>query len=185
MKKRGVSPVIATVLILLLTVAAVALLAGFVIPFVKKELPKSSECLNYRDYFNFQEVFTIQGQEYRYNCHQNGKYGISIKAVGTDDKLAENVAGFSLAFVENGSSERVDVLSGQDANSSEGGIRMLNSSTSKIAVPEQSGVNTYVYNSGKSFYSVEVYPKLKSGRICERGDAITFIDCGSNINLSI
>tara|TARA_Y100000310_G_C20591526_1_gene768308 strand:- start:22 stop:519 length:498 start_codon:yes stop_codon:yes gene_type:complete len=44
MNKKGVSTVIATVLLLLLTIASIAILIAFVIPFVKDNLAESGNC---------------------------------------------------------------------------------------------------------------------------------------------
>ena len=43
--KRGVSPVIATVLLLVLTLVAVSILSVFVIPFVKNSLSGGEDCV--------------------------------------------------------------------------------------------------------------------------------------------
>ena len=82
MDKRGVSPVIAEILLVMLTIAAIGIVAGFVIPFVQNTLTKSTECTNYNDYFKFQEVFNVGSDEFRYNCRDagDGLYGISVKA---------------------------------------------------------------------------------------------------------
>src|SRR3989344_8294511 len=43
--KRGVSGVIATILLILLSLVAIGILAGFVIPFVKENLDESTSCI--------------------------------------------------------------------------------------------------------------------------------------------
>jgi len=55
--KRGLSPVIAVLLLILITVAAVTLVATFLIPFVKDTLNDSTECVDYKSYFTFEENF--------------------------------------------------------------------------------------------------------------------------------
>ena len=49
--KRGVSEVVATVLIILLTVAAVVALISFIKPFVEGNLNDSTECLAFDNYY--------------------------------------------------------------------------------------------------------------------------------------
>src|SRR3989338_10748179 len=44
--RKGVSPVIATVLLLVLTLVAVSILSVFVIPFVKQSLEGGKECVS-------------------------------------------------------------------------------------------------------------------------------------------
>ena len=75
---KGMSGIVATVLLIMLTIVLGAFLAKFVIPFVKNNLSKSSECLDYRDHFSFQESFRIKTgsiyKDYNYNCKMLGKY---------------------------------------------------------------------------------------------------------------
>ena len=60
MFKRGVSPVIATVLLLVITVVIASIIFAFVIPFVNKSLGNSKACLNVLDGIEFPES--------RFNC---------------------------------------------------------------------------------------------------------------------
>ena len=92
-ERGGVSTVVATVLIVMLTIAAVALLAQFLIPFIRDTLAKSSECLEYKDYFKFKEEIG----DNNYNCYVlnnniKERYGASIEAIGNDSNL--NIGGF-------------------------------------------------------------------------------------------
>lgn len=45
MNKRGIEPVIATVLLIVITIAAVALIIAFVVPFVQRQLGTADLCL--------------------------------------------------------------------------------------------------------------------------------------------
>lgn len=179
--KRGISPVVAEVLLVLLGIAAVGIVAGFVIPFVKDNLNKSTECLSYRDYFSFQEVFKYGTESYRYNCRDSDgdAYGISIKA-NSDVALAKNIAGFSIVFARPGLSKVIRV---DNETIVEGLILMGHNSGTELEVPRAGEVKTYVYSSEDSFDKIEVYPVLKSGRICEMSDSIDIVECSSNIDL--
>lgn len=176
-KKRGLSAVIATVLLLILTIAAVAVIAGVIIPFTKGRLGSSTECVSYQDYFSFEEIFELSEQEYRYNCRtqDNGNYlhGISVRAK-TDDSLSENVAGFDLRVIsKEGSSEK---LSFRESVIIEN-VRIINK-TQEIATPKSGGVITYVYKTGTNSYDkYEIYPVLKNGRICSKSDNIDIVFC--------
>jgi len=167
--KKGVSSVVATVSLVLITFAAVAAIAGFVIPFVSDNLSSSSECFPYRNHFTFEE-------EFGYNCYeQNGAertYAISVRAGTIDDEKDAALSGFSLSFIEGGSTEVVEVVEGAPAEE----IEMLNPGFSSIDVPSAGEVRTYVFVSERNFESVEVYPKLKTGRLCEETDRISLRD---------
>ena len=59
--KKGLAPVVATLLIVLLTIVSVTILAAFIIPFVRDNLAESTSCLDYRDHFKFQEKIDFAG----------------------------------------------------------------------------------------------------------------------------
>src|SRR3989338_4613044 len=151
-KKRGVSTIIATVLIILLTIAAAALLAQFIVPYVKDSLSGSTECLNYRDYFQFKEK--AGNNKENYNCYQlSGSseltkfYGASISAVGNDSSL--DIKGFNLVFIKSdGSTKPVRVIEeGKARSGSEEGIKNLDPSSSNLKIPKTGETYTYSYNS--------------------------------------
>lgn len=60
--KKGLSAVVATVSLVLLTFAAVVVISSFIIPLVRDNLNEGTECSAYRDYFFFEE-------EFGYNCY--------------------------------------------------------------------------------------------------------------------
>ncbi len=186
-KKRGVSTIIATVLIILLTIAAAALLAQFIVPYVKDSLSGSTECLNYRDYFQFKEK--LENIDYNcYNVKSNRKiqYGASISAIGNDSDF--NIKGFNLVFIGgDGSTNPVRVIDGVFATVVKGTVQTYDpnykSGPSKflanIKVPKTGETNTYVYNpkDGEDFVEMEVYPILKSDKICDLSDSIKLVNC--------
>lgn len=181
--KKGVSTVVVTVLLILITIAAVVLLANAIIPFVKNNLAKSSECLDYKDYFKFQEVMSFNGADYRFNCYNDsGYYGFSIMNQGSGKSGSGTPAGFAIVFSDGKTTKRMDIKDGDSV----GDVRMLGSSLTKIIVPELGGIQTYVYNSGgESYNSMEVYPLLENGRICDKSDSIGIIKCGTSIKLDV
>jgi hypothetical protein len=176
-KRKGMSPVIATVAIVLITVAAAAILAGIVVPLVKTQLNNAGECLGYEDYFSFYEDFG-------YNCYQdnspNWLYGLSIKA-GSEDET-EKVGGFKLQFLKGAESISVDVKDGDNV----GEVRMLDADLTTLAVPKSGEVRTYVYSAGEMYDSVEVYPLMKSGRMCDKTDSLNLQSarCGASVDLN-
>lgn len=190
-QKRGVSTVIATVMIIMITIVSAVLLAGFIVPFVKNNLEKSTECVPYQQYFSFEEKFELEGKIYRYNCYDSavGLHGSSIRSIQDNSSLSlGNLAGFNLIFIENGgAATSVQVRDGENANSSFGGIRMLDKTEAFLEVAKRGQVKTYVYNAGtnKQFKSIEIYPVLRSGRVCGRTDVIKSIACSPPTSLII
>lgn len=163
-KKKGLSAVVATIALIFLSVAAVTIVANFLIPFVRERLGET-DCFNYRDYFYFEE-------NYGYNCYNhteysNYYYGLSIGARSSKEAANEKVDGFRLAFQKTGEAQVIDVKNGTANNSGEGGIRMLNSSITLMQLPNIGEVKTYIYNSSTGdFNSVDVYAILKDNKVC-------------------
>lgn len=167
--KRGLSPVVATILLVLLTFSAVVIVAKFIVPLVSKNLEGGSECFAYSDYFYFE-------RDFGYNCYKsednNWLIAVSIGAAAAEEDVSSEIAGFQLGFTREGESIGVEVEEGQATSSEEGGIRMLNDSLESIEIPDSGEVRTYVYNSNILYTQVHAYPVLKSKRVCDRTDTI-------------
>jgi flagellin-like protein len=183
--KKGLSPVVATVALVLITVAAAVFLAGFVIPLVKNSLNQGTECLGYEDYFKFYE-------EFDYNCYRiindsTRNYtltAVSIEADTVPQEKLENIKALRIQFIGSGGDDPIEVVNGGDADPNH--FRMLNNSTA-LSIPEKGGVKTYVLNSSMKFKTVEVYPVLKNDRICEQTDKISIEDvlCEPDVPLKV
>jgi len=172
--KRGVSAVIATVLLILLTVTAVAILAGFIVPFVRDSLEGSTACIDYTDYFKFEERFEVGEQTLRYNCYNKdtGVHGAFVKAGAAQARISAEVDGFELVFLKAGGGDSARVsIPGSDTTRIGGG-------SSSTPSPGEGFI--YIYNAGTEIYDGEiaVYPRLKSGKLCEKSDTITLRECG-------
>ena len=161
MDKRGLSPVIAVVLLVMITVVAAGIIVGFVVPFVKEGLVNSEEC------FNVLEDLSFAGTPY--NCYYpiNDSTGFSIQI---ND---ESIVGFRVALLSEGSADSYDI-----DNESTGTIfGMLGDGGvgGDLTVPKRGGVRTYVLY-GK-FEQIEIFPILESGGKCEKTDNIIIKNC--------
>lgn len=180
--KKGISPVVATVALIMITVAAAVFIAGFVVPFVRNSLNEGTECLGYEDYFKFYE-------EFDYNCYRiedsSYLYALSIEADTTSQNKVDNIKALRIQFLGAGENVGIDITNDAYANSDAGGMRMLNRTLPKLIVPEKGGVKTYIYNSSVKFDTIEIYPVLKNDRICDQTDKIRIggIACGQDVSL--
>ena len=177
--KKGLSAVIATVLLVLLTIAAGGIIANFVVPFVKDSL-SGTECVKFRDYFKFEEDF-------EYNCYDdNGLHGVSIKVVDNSD--ADKVKGFDLIFKKEDSAKKVSVRNGNIESCSAGEISILGGTCLDVIEIPGAGsyyVVTYIYNSsGGDYKKAEIYAVIENDDVCELSDSIKLIPCGPGINLT-
>ncbi len=171
-KKRGISPIVATVLLVLLTMTAALIIAGILIPFTKKNLNESTSCVAYSNYFKFDESFDTN-----YNCYNatSKLHGFSVRA--SNENLSSQIIGFEVLFLKGGISEKASARDGDDVGTATGQIRMLEPSISNITIPKEGGVKTYVYQGTDSFTDVEIYPVLKTGKSCDKSDRIKLLSC--------
>lgn len=160
MNKKGLSTIVASVIIIFLTILAIMVIAQFAIPFVKNNLTKSTECLNYREYFEFDESLS-------YNCMNgtgvNAEYIFSVKARG-ERSLSSEIKGFVIVLRKEGASDPLNIYDGSAVNSE---VKMFNVSEQTYRIPINGETYTYRYKNGDSFNEAEIYPVLKSGRTCE------------------
>lgn len=165
--KRGLSEVVATVLLVLLSVAAVAIVSGYLVPWIT-EMYKDN-CFDYQDYFFIEEK---EG----WNCYQDSNpssteryYAVTVGVNPKNEELQEEVAGFYLSFINEGSSYGKEVINGANVDTSTGGVRMFEFAQGKIELPVKNGeFRTYVYKATKSdFYSkTRIALKLNNGKSC-------------------
>jgi len=182
MQKKGVSPVVAEVLLVLLTIAAVSIVATFVINFVGPTLNESTECAKYQNYFSFKEEFSTNEGTFRYNCKQSNLVGASVK-VSEGIESDEQVIGFELVFSDEQGLTTIVMVN--ETSPCEGEVKMLGGCIGELRIPGEGNTYTYVYNGGdKTFKTAEVYPVLGNGRVCDKSDQIELITCGENVNLA-
>lgn len=153
--KKAVSPVIASVSLVLLTIGALAVLASFVVPWVQEQLEDSVKCIDYQDYFQFEDEFGL-------NCFNGSAYGVSIRAGNLQEEKESKVEGFFIKFIGN-SNEYFEVVEGGQKKDN---FRMINISATNYLIPKARGAESYVYETETIFESIEVYPILKGGEIC-------------------
>ena len=178
--KNGMSSIVSTVLIITITIAAVAVLINALIPFVKDRLAKSSECLAYKEYFQFKDII----DNVRYNCNlNNGFHGASIKAEDIDDMFENNITGFNLVFSDDKSSETIIARTGQIYTGKDDKKIWMLGSTENLKIPVNGTIRTYVYNAGagKKYKYASIYPVMKSGKICGESGKIKLNSCNDGV----
>jgi len=172
--KKGVSTVVATILIILLSVVAVVVVAGFVVPFVKNNLEESTECVDYSDYFYFEEEFGLNC----YTTQENGgefdkrTYAFSVGSKGNKKELENGVKGFRVSMIRQGNAKSIYIENGAEVTEE---IKMKDG-TGNFELPRIGEVRTYIYvtrDENDLFSSLEIYPVLKNDKTCDRSDKIS------------
>lgn len=168
LERRGLSAVIATILLVLMTITAIAILAAILVPFVRNTLNKSTECVSFRDSLKFDEPSD-------FNCYASNKNAVSVK-LNQDQPI---LPAFKLIFISKGMSEGILI----NNTSSIATVSMMSDSilTSSLQVPEPGEIRTYVYSANQDFEKVGIYPVLNSGRICEASDSVDLTLCNSEV----
>ena len=190
LNKKGLSPIIAAVLLLLVTIAAIAIIAGVIVPFTREGLEESSSCLDFQTYFQFEENFEFGGEINKYNCYDetNNLQGLSIAARSERMINDSGIIGFNLILTNaDDTTKAVSVREGA-ASCVDGGVRLFGdpSCSDDLSVPKIGEIVNYVYNlelDDVDIEELEVYPVLKGDKACEVSDFINNIDC-RNLDLS-
>lgn len=151
--KRGVSAVVATVLLILVAVIAVSLIAGFLIPMVKKSLEEGASCFELIDYA---EIIDID-----YTCYDPvmEETGLTIKR-GMDDY---EIKGFRVSIISTASGESTpfDLIDGEITD----GVEMYTTGESEIEIPQPGGAKTYVFTDVVG-EKAELAVMTKAGKVC-------------------
>jgi hypothetical protein len=184
--KKGITPIIAIMFMVLFTVVAVVIIAGFIKPFVEDGLYSSTECIGYENYFQFDTSFQS-------NCvnPDGGIYLVSVKATDDSQNLSSKIVGFDLVFKSDSSSDVINVKNYDSWECSgdekfgiyNGAVNVRDCEDGvKLVVPQASESLTYIYkeNSGNDFSKVEIHPVLSSGggnRSCDLSDKIRLSVC--------
>ncbi len=163
MERRGVAPIVATVLIIMITVVAATLIAVFVIPFIDDKLGEGKTC--------FETLGDLEIYDSDYNCYfesisGENRTGFSINVKG------DKISGFKVVLVDSGNADSIGITNG----TADGRIRMLGKSFSEaLDFPELGGVRTYVYKGRAKV--VEIYPVTNENEQCDLSDRIDLTEC--------
>lgn len=97
MEKKALSEVVTTVLLILISIIAVVLLAGFIISMTKKNLNEGTSCFDLRDYMKIVEN--------DYSCYNATATKVVVER-GMDNYT---ISGIILSLMKQGESTRMDV----------------------------------------------------------------------------
>jgi hypothetical protein len=174
MKKRGLSQVIESVLLVLVTIVAVFIIAGFLMPWIREQLDKTS-CVKYNDALYFDE-------DMGYNCRNGTNYYFSVGVKNLAEKEAEELESIVLSFEGEGKQVAVTIADG----ASKSDIRMLNASEQKLVMPRNPPeVYTYVYEGKENYTRASLYPKIKSGLCAKNDELLRILSCRAGTTLDV
>ena len=173
LKRKGLSAVIAVVILIAITFVTAGIIAGFVVPFAKKNLSRGGECFEALDNIIFEPT--------DFNCfveigpnQPNQRTGFSVRIEN------ENIIGFRVGLFSQGNSITRDIIDGKEYND----VRMLTGNFANqgpndiLKTPKEGEVRTYVAKG--TFDRAELAPILLSGEQCDLAEDIKIKECISN-----
>ena len=175
MNKRGLSAVVATVLLLLVTIVAVSIITPFIFKFIRGNLDEGGSCFN---------VFEGLGiAETGYNCYIDDSSSGKKRTAFSVRINGDEIKAFKVSLGNAGSSNAFEIKEGAQLSN----IRMLDESGSAnfngpLSIPERGGIRTYVAND--LFDQIEIFPVLGSGKLCEMADSVKLKSCSDAVVIS-
>ncbi|MFH1307333.1 MAG: archaellin/type IV pilin N-terminal domain-containing protein [archaeon] len=160
--KKGVSPVIASVLLILVTIVAVALISAFIIPMIKEQMTGGGNCFKV---LGKMEIDSDAG----YTCKNitSGETMVMVKRqyIGDEDIKVTKIV-FSL--IGQGNSQVIQIF---DNTINENVRKYSGSYNQSLTLVPEGGALTYVFNTGSAglginVESVDVAPVLGDGTTC-------------------
>lgn len=161
MNRRGVSPVVATVLLLVLTIVIGSVVFSVVLPFVNKSLGESKACLDIFD--------SVDLPESKFNC-----VDISRSETGFSIKInKEGITAVRVALTDsNGNSQVYDITEGF----SDRHLKMVGGNYGDpLTFPNVGGQKTYATDA--AYEKVELSALTPSGEVCSIADKIELKAC--------
>jgi len=152
-ERKALSPVITTVLLILVSVTAIVIISGVIIPFVRDSLSGSKECFETADQL---EIDTAS-----VTCYYEDAGEMIAKITIKRGVKETEIERFKISVFGGGSSDSFDIKTGET------GVKMLDDST-EIEIPDPGEEKTYSLTTDlTTIESAEVYPVMKSGRLCD------------------
>jgi flagellin-like protein len=166
--KKAISPVITTILLILVAIAAVGVVAGFIIPFVRENL--RSECFDAVDQI---EIDTAS----KYTCYymEDGHAILNVSVKRGAKPLG--IERFMITVFGEGESDTFDVKEGLLLPEELGRVRMLDGSEI-IEIPKVREMKTYSLNTTLSeITSTEIAPVVSGNVQCDAADRKNIYPC--------
>ncbi len=187
MNKRGISEIVSAVLLILLTIAAVAVVSNVVLSYINNKLKSGTECQAYNTgYFQFEQSI----DSYNYNCYQEStsppriKYGFTVRSGEVESLISDKVLGFNVVLSNQTSSTTISLNSSFMSDK----IQELEGSPGSYSLPNSGETRTYFYTLSTNplpiYQKAESYVVLKSGKICDLSDKIQINKCGPGVILA-
>ena len=169
---RGLSDIVATVMLIVIAVVGVSVVASFVIPFVRDPAKKGGDCFQARDLIKFGgAVGSIQ------TCYNNKNPANTTLIVKRSGESID-VQGFSIALSSDGYSKKYEVLkdvnNNQISDAQNGAIESILEKGTEMAYTIN---NDFGGTPLPTIVKAEISPILSNGQSCPTSDSIDIPPC--------
>lgn len=162
--KKGISPIIATILLILIAIFAAMLISSVVIPLVKESIGEGGECFKTIDQL---KIDTQSG----YTCYSGSTPKIVNITVQRGPKKAEIIR-FVISVHGEGANQLFEIQEGKVTN-----VTMLNGNK-QLELPRLGEERTYSLTTSFSEISyVTISPVVKGGKRCDPVDEAYIEQC--------
>lgn len=152
--KKGISAVIETVLLVLITITAVGILSAVIIPMIRDKLDKSAECMK------IEEKISIVSDEY--TCTNSVKTLLKVdRKFGDESKIIKLV--FSISSGDKSKNFQVE---NDKPTALDSELKMYANSETKLVIPAPGESKTYNISFANAT-SVKVTPVMEGNIICD------------------
>ncbi|MBU1136531.1 MAG: hypothetical protein KJ559_03410 [Nanoarchaeota archaeon] len=151
---RAVSGVVVSVLLIVISVAAVGMIASFIIPMIKSNLEEGATCFELLDY-----VSVVNSE---YTCYSSEDTRVMIERGMKNYSISE----IDIRLVFGGKSKTIKLEEGMDGTSQ--GVKMFDGSTI-ISLPGFGGAETYIFTEIADATNVELGIVSSNKKLCEMG----------------
>jgi len=128
MQTRAMSEVVSNILLILITIAAVGLIASFIIPFIKDKLNNGTQCFDLKDY--------IQLEDLGKNCYNTENTSFSLSR-GLEE---QDISKIIVSLFSEGEGKKFEIINGKFA-----GVKMIKNGVyqENLEIPLAGEAKTY------------------------------------------
>lgn len=188
---RGLSEIVSSVLLIVLTISALGAIAGFVVPYVRENLNEGTSCVGFEEYVDFKNSIEYKNKEYFLNCDffydrlDIRRIGLIVKG---PEKESDKIKGIQIALQKSsGESESIKLIEGESYNN----VHYVTEANDELQLedgpfqmPGQGAFKTYIIDVSdrtNNYTSASVSIINQEDRVCPQIKSLELFKCDDNL----